>query len=357
MSINRPCYVTRESVQRAMDLSGTILSQDRVDRAIEAASDKADGDLHRVFFNSVYTAKYDWPNYQRAYPWRIWFDASELADVTVNPPVVTTGGNVIPDSAVKFGPWNYAPPYTYMELDRSKNYSFGLGSTPQQDVQVQGTYGYWIKTEPAGALTASLSLNATTTTVSNSQVAGTGDVLQIGSGPVPEYCLVRDKQMVDTTVSYAGLTQNKASDNAVTVTDGTKFFAGELLQADTEQVIILSVTGNVLTVKRGFNGTVLAAHSGGTLYAQRQLTITRGDFGSTAASYISGQALNVTLIPSAVRDACAASALMQVQQETAGYAATAGSGGTSMRVTMDAVSAAWDKACTKFGRKLRVRVI
>ena len=55
-----------------------------------------------------------------------------------------------------------------------------------------------------------------------------------------------------------------ASDTLLTVTDGTRFAPGKTVLIDTEQLYITAISGNVLTVSRGVNGTAAATHSDGT---------------------------------------------------------------------------------------------
>src|SRR6185312_9222401 len=110
------------------------------------------------------------------YPWKIYFDGSELADVTTTVPVVTSGGNVIPAADIFWGPWNYSPPYTFLELNRSTSASFGQGDTPQRDVAIAGTFGYNIDTDPAGTLAVALSdTTGTTVVTSNGALIGPGN--------------------------------------------------------------------------------------------------------------------------------------------------------------------------------------
>jgi hypothetical protein len=66
---------------------------------------------------------------------------------------------------------------------------------------------------------------------------------------------------VDTSTLNEAL---NASDPTVTVTDGAKFAAGQVIQIDAEQLLVTAVSGNDLTVTRGYNGTTGAAHESGT---------------------------------------------------------------------------------------------
>lgn len=357
MAVNRATYCTRQDVMSAPDIRQTQDYVRHVDSAIEAAADEVDKLTSRRFWNAVETLKYDWPNFQRAYPWRIWFDAAELADVTAVPPTVTTGGTSIPDSAIFFGPWNYAPPYTYMELDRSQSFSYGTGSTPQQDVHVTGLRGYWNKTKPAGALYAAVSsTTATTLTVTDSADVGVGDVLIVDS----ESMLVRDAYWADTgqAQSGSGCTTASPADNQLTVTDGTKLTAGEVLQLDAEWVLALSITGNVVTTERAYGGSVIATHSTGVeVFAQRLLTVARGFGGSTAATHLVSAPCSVQLIPPDARELAIAEALNFVFQKTSAYARTLGEVAGATAVPGGSLPGLRDRVYNSLGRKARQRVV
>jgi hypothetical protein len=355
MAISTACYATREEVKAALDIKLTTRSDAQVDRAIESASRSIEGLLHRRFYSVIQTAFFDWPNFQYAYPWRIWFDERELADVTTNVPVVTSGGNVITAANIFWGPWNYSPPFTFMELDRSSSASFGQGSTPQRDVQITGTFGYQDTFTTAGALAVGCGAGDATITVTNGAVIGVGDVIMIGS----ERILATDKTMVDTTQAQqgSGVSTASAADVTLAVTDGTKFSSGEIVLLDSERMLIVDVAGNNLTVKRAWDGSVLAAHSGAEIYALRVVTVTRGSFGSTAASHSGAAAITRALIPPLVKELAVGEALNSVLQEQGGYARTQGQGAgaqTNVGMSLDAIR---KQALARYGRKARSRVV
>lgn len=341
---------------RASDISFGVNTVEAVDRAIEASAENIDGMLQRRFYNVLETKLWDWPNFQYAYPWRIWFGISELADVTGTVPVVTSGGTVIPNSAIFWGDPNLSPPYTYMELDRSQNYSFGGGSTPQRDVSILGLFGYWNRTKSGGTLAAAVTdTTSTTLIVSNSATPGVGDVIIVDS----ERMLVQDRSWITTsqTQQGTGCTTGSAADNALTVTDGTKFSVGETLLLDQERMYVYQISGNILTVKRGVDGTVLDTHSGATVYAARQLTVTRGDYGTTAATHSNAAAIDVQIIPFLVRDLSLAESQVQVYEEIGGYADPQGEGAARIAGIGAALPDKWEEAQVKYGRQVRIAVI
>lgn len=51
------------------------------------------------------------------------------------------------------------------------------------------------------------------------------------------------------------------TDTTISVTDGTQFVIGTVVTVGSEQMIIVSKAGNVLTVGRGYNATTIATHS------------------------------------------------------------------------------------------------
>lgn len=354
MAVQLPTYATREDVKQALDVLETARNNAQIDRAIEAARDDVEGLCRRRFYLMDATEYWDWPNFQSARPWKIWLEARELADVTSNVPVVTAGGVVIPSSAIFWGPWNYAPPFTFLELDRSQSYSFGGGSTPQRSVSIQGTFGYWLKTAPAGALASAMSdTTSTAVTVTNGSAVGVGDVLTCGT----ERMLVQDKGMADTGQALAsGATTALASDNLLGVSSGPAFHVGEVVQADAEQMLITSITGNSLTVKRAWNGTVLAVHATPEIYAARLLTVIRGDLGTTAATHTSSAALTITLIPGLVKELAVGEAVNHVLQETTGYARALPQGSGSV-MPGGGLPDLRDRCYAKFARKNRPRTV
>lgn len=355
MAVYRACYCNRLDVMTATEEKLTVDSIRQVDSGLEAAAQEVERLVHRRFWNQIRTNKWDWPNYQRAAPWKVWFDAAELADVTALVPTVTTGGTSIPNSAIFWGPWNYAPPFTFLELDRSQSYSFGVGSTPQQDIQILGNYGYWTKTRPGGTLAAAVSsTTASTVTVSDSSKPGVGDVIYVDS----ESMLVSDNAMADTGQAQQGdgCSTASPSDNVLTVSSGAAISAGEILQLDAEWMLAESVTGSNVTVVRAYLGTQIAEHASAEVYAPRALTVIRGFGGTTAATHLVNATVNVALIPPEARELAIAEAQNFVYQKTSAYARTIGAdGGTT--VPGGSLPDLRTRAYAALGRKARSRVV
>jgi hypothetical protein len=356
VTISEPCYCTREDVKQALDIQLTARNDAQIDLAIDSASRDVEGELHRTFYPTIATHYFDWPNYQYAYPWRLWLNDMELADVTVNVPVLSSGGVAIPNSSIFWEPVNQAPPYTYVELNRSTVAAFGVSATAQRDISITGTFGFWIRTNPAGALAAAMSdTTSTTIQITDSSKIGVGDNILIDA----ERLVVSGRSMVTTgqTQQTAGAGTASAADVALTVTDGTKYFTGEILLLDSERMLIIDIAGNVLTVKRAWDGSVLATHSGATIYALRQLTVTRGDLGTTATTHSNTAPINVAVVPSLVHELTLGIALNNLLQNQAGYARTQGQGAGAQTNIGQSLDEIRTRCYNKFGRKARQRVI
>jgi hypothetical protein len=358
MALTLPTPATREEVRRALSVKQAAWNDDQIDRAIDAARESVEQLCHRKFYPNDTTHEWDWPSFQRAYPWRIWFDAAELADVTVNPPVVTTGGTVIPASDILWGNPRYAPPYTYLELDRSTSAAFGSGSTPQRDISISGTYGYWLKTAAAGTLAANVLIGDSSITVSSGGLIGVGDLLIAAS----ERMLVIDAAYVSTGVAFTGLTTASMADNILAVPDGTKFAQGEVLQIDTEWCLIQNILGDNLMLKRAWDGSILTAHSSGTIYARRLLSVLRGQLGTAAAAHSSGDALVISVVPALVKQLGVAEAIVSVTQEPGAYAGSSGSspdqdGQQKGPAPGQGIPDLRDRCRAAHGRKARTRVV
>jgi hypothetical protein len=352
--VYRPTYCTRQDVKSALDVEQTADWNTQVDSALEAAADDVDELCKRRFFNVVTTQFWDWPNYQYAAPWRVWFDERELADTTVNVPVVTSGGVIIPAAEVFWEPRNYAPPYTYMELSRATNAAFGIGPTPQRDIAITGTFGYWIKTRAAGSLAAAVTTTtATTITVTDSSVAGVGDVLTADA----ESFLVQDQAGADTGLAQtgSGCTTASAGDTLLATTGTGAVHSGEIITLDAESMLITGITGAGATVIRAVDGSRLDTHSGAEVYAPRLLTVERGEGGTTPATHLTAAAVVAALVPGQVHELALAEALNYVLQKTTGYARTIGEN-TSV-VPGGSLPDLRDRVFTRYGRKGRSRVI
>jgi hypothetical protein len=355
VTISTAAYCTREDVQVALDVASTARSSAQIDRIIEGQSRSIDGQMRRVFYLTTATRKFDWPDLTgtSAYPWRLWLHQNEVISVTT----LTSGGTVIPSSGYLLEPVNDGPPYDRIDINLGTTSSFSSGATWQQSISVLGQFGGCpANTAPAGALAAAIaSTSATTCDVTDGSALGVGSTLVIES----ERLLVTGRTMLTTgqTLQSPDLTADDAN-ASVNVTDGTKYLAGEVILVDSERMLIVDVVANVLTVKRAWDGSVLAAHTAGaTIYAARRLTVTRGAFGTTAATHLISTAVATHVVPSLIHSLAVAESVSELLNEESGMARTIGSGDYARTPSMSALRDLRAQARSTHARQLRMRTV
>jgi len=366
MAISRAAYCTREDVQRALDYQETARSDRRVDRAIEAAADAIDGLCHRRFDVADDTRSWDWPNGQYAVPWRLWLDSDEIISVTS---LVAGGVTVAPgDYLLRRSDGRDAAPYDHIEINLAGPASFAAGDTFQQAIVVTGTWGYRATTSAVGTLVAAVSsASATTVDVSSGADVGVGDTLLVDA----ERMLVTGRRQLDTGQT---ITADLGATNAavsVTVSDGSAFTEDEVILVDSERMLVVDIAGNTLTVKRAWDGSVLAAHTTSTaVWAARRLKVTRGALGTTPATHSQAAAVARYAPPGLVRDLAVAEAVVQLLGEQAGYASKGGVSDNARSNTVTTsnirsykdergvgLSSKRNQVYERFGRKARVRAV
>ncbi|MGW1616377.1 hypothetical protein ACWCQZ_44415 [Streptomyces sp. NPDC002285] len=315
-------YATREDVMRALDVKLTARSSGQIDRALESASRDVEDLCHRKFFPVQATRYFDWPDVQYRPSWRLWLDDNQLISVTT----LVSGGVTIPATDYFLEPNRSGPPFNRLEIDLDSSAAYGGGDTHQRDIAVTGLWGYRNTETTVGALAEALDASETAVDVSGaaSAASGVGSVLRVDS----ERMLVTGRTMLDTgqNVGGGGLT---AQQNSVTlaVADGTAFAVDEILLVESERLLIVDIAGNNLTVKRAWDGSVLAAHAVGIdIYAARTLTVQRGALGTTPATHSSATPVTRWDPPGPVRLLTIAEAINTVTMEQAGYSKVLRSG-------------------------------
>lgn len=299
-------YATRQQVKEALDARTTQRQDAAVDRALEAASRRVERLLRRTPGPRQETRTLDYP--QRDVPG----DVLELDEWLITPTAVTSGGVVLAVSDLLLYPTS-GPPYTRIECDGSTDTMLDAGSTDQQNVSVTGLWGYSADTVPAGVLAEALDVAETDVDVTDSSLIGVGDVLVAGT----EWMTVTGMSSLSTGQTSTLALLASMAGNSITVTLGAALHAGEVITVDTERMFIESITGNVLTVRRAYDGTVLATHAGGAgIYAARTLTVTRG---TTPTTHLSGAALARWQVPGPINSLCLAEACSELLSSASGW--------------------------------------
>lgn len=352
--ITEPCYCSREDVKSAPDFNFTAYNNAQIDRAIQASARKIDNHLHRRFYPRDRIVYLDWPNWSYAPPWKIYFSDFGVPDLISVTAVESPPGTPLTLANCFLEPRNSGPPFTWMELDRSKTTAFDGGATPQRSIKITGTWGYSADTDAAGTLAAAIvSTSATSLTVSDASKLGVGDLLIVDT----ERMLVQERASVTTgqTQLSSGVSTASDADNVLALTDGTQVHLGEVLILDAERMLVLDITGNNVLVKRAYDGTVLTTHSGATVYAYRSLTVARGQLGTTAATHSNSAPVSRHRPPTEIRNLAIAEAANTVLQETGGYSNPQGEDIALIHGIGSALADLWDEVRTGYGRKNRIR--
>lgn len=346
-------YCTRETLAAGFDVQPSVGASLQLDRAIASASEAVEGFLHRRFYPMTATRHFDFPNRQRARAGRLWLDADELISATL----VTSDGVTIPagQGGYYLEPANAGPPYTSIELDRDGGYALGGG---QRGIAITGVFGHSADEESAGVTAEDLDISETALDIGAAPRVGVGSILRIDD----ERLIVTERTWLTSGQTVLTPLTASTANVTVSVTDGTAFAAGETLLVDGERMLVAEVAGNTLTVRRAVSGTVLAAHTGSTIYVPRLLTVTRGALGTVAAVHSLAAPIYRHVVPSLVEELCLAYASTYLLQANSGWARTigpagGGEGGSEAQVAGRGLRRIEDAAYDRYGRKVRARAV
>ncbi|MFE2073721.1 hypothetical protein [Streptomyces misionensis] len=345
-------YATREEIKAELDVKETSRSNARIDRALEDASRRIEGLMHRRFFPVAATRFFDWPaRFRGSYtPWVLRLDDQELISVTA----LSSGGRPIAEGDYNLEPNTSGPPYTRIEINLATSAAYGGGPSYQRDVTVTGLWGYRNTEAAAGALAEDLDATETDIDVdgATSATVGVGSILRIDSERV---IVTERKQLAIGQALGADLT---SQNNAVTVTVqfGGQFAAGEVILIDAERMLIEDIAGNTLIVRRAWDGSTIAAHTSGTaIYSPRTLVVTRGALGTTASAHATAAVIYQWMPPGGIRQLCIAETVTDLLQGRSGYARTAGAGENEREASGRGLADIRNSAYTTYGRKARTR--
>jgi len=317
-------FCSREATKRAAGIAGA--SRDaQIDRIIEGVSRQVERMTRRWFIPRTETRLYRWTS-GRGSGTVLWLDADLISVTTLQTKAQDSSPTTISSSDYFLEPNNTGPPYSRIEIDLSSTAAFEAGDTPQRSISVAGSWGYSNDTVAAGTVASGLASDATATSMvcSDGSLIDVGDTLLIESEQV--FVSERTAAQIGSQLIDGALTATQ-SQTSVTVDDGTQFNAGEVILVDAEKMFIDSISGNVLTVRRGWDGTTLAAHSDDTaVYGYRTLTIVRGVNGTTAATHANSTAVTKYAPPYDVQSLCIAEAVAVAAQEGAAWGREVGPG-------------------------------
>ena len=274
-------YTTVEAVKEATGTKGTALDL-LLSGYIEAGTEDVEEFLRRSFIPETTERFYRWPPLVGGGTVLCIPDKDLIAVTLLRTKRQDSSPTTISSSDFFVEPVNEGPPFSRIEIDSSSSASFEAGDTSQQSIGVTGRFGYREDTVAAGALAEADDGTELALEVTDSSLIDVGDTILIGT----EALFVSAKSLltIGTTMNDT-LTADK-NDVTVTLADGSKAIAGEVLTFDSEKMLVVSIASNDLTVIRAHDSSILAGHSSGiTVFAPRTLTLARAVNGTSAATH------------------------------------------------------------------------
>jgi len=312
-------YTTREQVKRAAQINGPD-EHPSIDRLLESVSREIERELNRHFYPLTAPKYFPYPNTQSPRIYRYWLD-DDLIEVTL---LVSGGTTIVPADYFK-EPVNCGPPFNRIEIDLSSGAAFLAGITSQRALEVTGRWGFCEISAAAGALDEADDGTETELDVTDSSLIGVGDLILIGT----ERMIVTEKALLTTTTAInmgAGIAADEAV-LAITIDGIGSVKQGEIITIGAERMLVEGVGGAVLTVKRAYDGSVLAAHlDDAVVYAPRTLTVTRAAVGTTAATHADDTPITKNVPPGLIAELALAETIYALAQEKGSMALTVGQG-------------------------------
>ena len=331
-------YISRERFKSAASISGGQFN-DAVDRVIEASSRDIDRWTRRHFIPKTQTRLYRYPQRRSGLATVLWVDQDLLSVSTLQTQAQNTSPTTISASDYFLEPANPEPDgnsrYNRIEIDESSTAAFEAGDTPQRSISVAGSWGWSNATQSAGSVDDSggISSSDTTLVVSDASVCDVGDTLLIDS----EQIFVSGRDFAARGSILLNMGSNLAATNATTTVtiDGSHgIVAGEVIRIDSEQMYVISVSTNDLTVVRAFDGSVLASHNDdAAIHVNRTLTIQRGMNGTTAAWHSDSATITRYRPDADIARWALAEALATWHQEHSGWGRSIGTGDAATELT------------------------
>jgi hypothetical protein len=315
-----PQYATREQCARATDVKSSAAVDAIIDRLIDAQSRLIDRRMNRHFYPLTETRTYTL-NSSGSGTVGFWLER-DILTVTG----LTVDGVTVDLADVEVTPGEHGKPYSGIEFESP-------GGT---EVAIAGTWGHSDDEAAAGALDAAITTTtATTCTVTDASLIGVGDLIHIDS----ERLVVTGRASATTGTTLSAGVDALTSATTIPVASGPAVHVGETILVDSERMLVIDIATNNLIVRRAVDGTVLAAHlSAATVYASRLLTVTRGAAGTTAAAHLISAAIVRNVPPGPINQLVIAETIAAMQQEGAGWAATAGTGESQRGITPEGLT-------------------
>ena len=341
-------YTTLEQFKEAKGVHGS--DQDAIiGKKIGGASRTIDEQMGRHFIPILATRYYPWPQRTQDARQHLWLD-EDLISVDTDG-LTTKNGTVTIDATDFFlEPVNSGPPFRRIEIDLgddvASDAAFGSDDSAQRAIAVQGQWAYGNDTETAGTLAVAIvSTTAMTLVCSDGSLIDVGHTLLIGTEQLT--VTGRTNAAEPNSDLLDGALTAEQSEVSVTVDDASRYNDGEVILVDSERMYIESrnESTEVLTVKRAWDASVLAAHDNNTaVHVFRILTVVRGVNGTTAATHLINVAITKYAPPEPIQALCLALAIFNYEQDKSGRSGIHGDTELAMRINPRSLTIAWEQA-------------
>ena len=190
----------------------------------------------------------------------------------------------------------------------------------------------------------------TSVLVSDGALVDVGDTLLIGT----EQLFVSEKAW--TAEENANLINDGSGYTAVktvtlfTVDDASDFAPGEHILIGSEEMLIVSISGEVLNLVRAVNGTVLEAHAHqAVISVKRTCTVVRGVNGTTAAAALITAAISKYAPPGDVSTFCLAESVLLHKQGKSGWTGEIAGGEAGINVDARGLELLREQILNRYG--------
>lgn len=347
-------YCTRESVKAPLSEQETARSNDAIDAAIEQGARDVEALCARDTFAPILaTKRYDFPSRTGSpLTYRLWID--DLLSITT---FTSEGGAVtLTPSQYTLEPNGSGPPYNRIELALGGTGSFDAGASWQQALAITGLWASARDTRKTiGTLAGSLAASTSATASMSWTTArfGVGDILIIDD----ERMIITERTFVDSGQNLAADLGSSEADTQVSAPDGTGYAVEEIISIGGERMRIVDITSNTLVVKRGWDGSQVAAHtSGADIYALTGVELDRAACGSTLAAHNSGATVQRWVPPGLVATLNRAYAINTLLGERSGWARTLSvNSDTAIELSGRGIAKLERDVLTAHGRRARTR--
>lgn len=216
-------------------------------------------------------------------------------------------------------------PYLRIDVDPDAE-NISTWCTELESISIPAAWGLYEATEATGTQLngAQSSASVTSLTVDNGAKLSPGMVLKVED----ELQFVSAYGAVTSAVTTlaSGI---DASQEEISLTDGTKVNIGEIIKVGFEKKKVLDISGNDVFVARGWDRTRKVTHdASANVDVYRTFTVARGCNGSTAAIHADDTLLYQYLVPEDVNYLARQIATLMMKKAQTGYAGRAGNSET-----------------------------